>query len=115
MNYFPPAPRRLTGLLIALSLLAATGTVFGYAPDPRVNYWFHSWVPSDVVKPHEVIGTEPKPCDEYAPGSVCAEFRNWVTGDVAGMCCIDSADLGSTDPRSCIAGATYSRDAAPEE
>ena len=114
MSYFPPEPRRLTVLLIALSLLAA-GTVFGYAPDPRINYWFYSWVPSEVTKPHEVIGSEPKTCHDYSEGSVCAEFTSWVSGDVAGMCCLDPADLGSTDPRRCLTGATYSRDTAPVE
>lgn len=114
MHCLPLPSRRLTLFLLTLAVLVA-GSVLGYAPDPREDYSFHAWVPSDVTKTHEVLGTAPKTCGEFELGSVCAEYRSWVSGDVAGVCCLFPSDLGSTDPRRCLIGATYDRDTAPIE
>lgn len=54
------------------------------------------------------------PCEAY-PGDngVCAEF--WDGGMIIGTCCIDPADLGSSDPTVCSGGGSAGDDLIRDE
>ena len=105
--------RRWLGFLAILALVT-TSAVLAYPPDPWATYYHYNWQPSDD-RPIKIAGSNATSCGVISNGSVCAEFRNYLTGHVAGMCCINSGDLYSTDPTDCLVGATYQRDTVPDE
>ena len=107
----------IDSILVFVVALACAAAASALVAVPEDELYLYAWEPS-VLEPEDrlrISGSSVPRCSDVVPGSICAEFRNDVTGFNAGTCCIAVGAVGTSNLNACIAEATVERDPQPDE